>query len=758
MKTRRKLSFLILITLLVSGLLLIGCPGEPTEEPGGEEPGGEEELARHIQVIVQPSAIRFDTMQAWNAATDKTLKVTLSEQKTASYQWYSRTARNGEWTEIADAKSASYTPTISAAGTYYYYVVVTVNGKKFAGYAQITIGSPSTAEVTQFTIGDDRVHYVRGVGGTGAFMFREGGNADASPDADVKYIDLLMGEMGCNILRIMVQDDYLKYINNEIHSRNYFAFDHDARKNFFAVIRRVNELGGYVFANPWTAPISMKVTTNGGTTPSTTLAGGWLRNSPANHVDYAEHLRGFLEWLNENRAPIFALGILNEPDYGNNVDYEGMGMSQDQHRDWFKTVGHFTTQYVTNQSTAGPDSSQFEDSIIRGYGGGKETHHVLVMTGDIMGNPLTYHDRTIEDSVANNNFEILGRHWYAGSAARIEKLAGPAGTKWDIRPKTGYKGRFEAESLRDSPQMYAPGSTAGNIIREIWQTEHDFNYWANSTNIPSSNVQRFWNSAFAAMNDVDWAMRVVHESVFDWWFSSSYSGLVTSYTGTPVNGDGKDENWQAGAIEWPPYTYTPRGRAFAHYARYVNETWSLPVTQRTGDTKFNQTGFDIPGFNAGSIDPKISAFEDVNGKFISIVMFTPNASTNTANIETATVSGQIGNAFGTGGLNGTNDPTRLSANVGRVEVVLPTDFTATSASALRSYGWQNADGKDWDDMPNGTPRYWINEPVFLSKTANGNAVVEVTLPGGNIISIMVKGTWPGRDVATPERVRPYTVN
>jgi hypothetical protein len=172
---------------------------------------------------------------------------------------------------------------------------------------------------------------------------------------------------------------------------------------------------------------------------------------------------------------------------------------------------------------------------------------------------------------------------------------------------------------------------------------------------------------------------------------------------------------------------------------------------------FNQTGVASATFNAGAVDPKISAFEDVNGEFISIVMFTPSASTATLNA-TATSSGEIRSDFGQGGTTlGTDDPRMLSANVGRVEVVLPDGFTATSASALRSYGWQNADGKDWDDVPSGTPRYWINEPVFLYET-NGKSAVEVTLPGGNIISIMVKGTWPGRPVASPPRVRPYTVN
>jgi len=740
MRTGKKVSLLALIALLVSGLLITSCPEGETKD--NTETGGED-TARQILATVSPVAVR-KTLAEWTQAP-QAFNVTLSESSAESYQWYSKTASNGAGTLIAGKTAATFTPEITAVGDYYYYVVVKVDGNDVASNnALVRIFDPANAAdraPTQFTIGDDRVHYVRGVGGTGSFMFREGNNADASPDADVKYIDLLMKEMGCNILRIMVQDDYKKYINNTIQSRNGKVFFHDARANFFAVIRRVNELGGYVFANPWTAPADFK------TTGKLVGTDSKLKPGPEYSIKYAEWLTDFLKWLNQNNAPIFALGILNEPDWGDQTNYEGMGMSANDHRNWFKLVKHLTTE---------------NDGIIPGYGGGKATHHVLVMTGDSYG-PPSYFDPIIDDAEANKYFEILGRHWYAGGAARITKLAGsgpttakPTGALWKERPD--YSAPDEAEVLSKSPHMFAPGSQAGKIKREIWQTEHDFNYWSNSTNIPGSNPQRTWSSAFAAMNDVDWAMRVVHESVFDWWFSSSYSGLVTSYQGTPANGNG--ETWEAGATEWPPYTYTPRGRAFAHYARYINETWSLPIKQekvKAGtNMTFNQTGLNTSenvtasGFNAGSRDPKISAFEDVNGEFISIVMFTPNLSTNGTNV--------IGYGFGSGGTQGTNDPTDSSANVGRVEVVLPERFKATSASALRSYGWRNATGETWDDVPKGSPRYWIDEPVFLLKSGNNDAV-EVTLPGGNIISIMVKGTWTGRDgdflTGANKRVRPY---
>jgi hypothetical protein len=747
MKMRNVVFFLLLSALLVSGMLLSGCP-EETQQVNNSD--------TNIKIKQHPSS-KYFTLTQWQSANDaaKTLNVELSESVgKISYQWYSMTASSSDGTLIKDETGASYVPNISSAGNYYYYVIVNANNKELvSNIAIIKITNTDVAAnpaPTSFAIGSTRLNYVRGVGGTGSFMFRDGTNADASPDADVRYIDLLMGEMGCNILRIMVQDDYLKYIQNEIQSRNQNVFYHNARKNFFAVIQRVNYYKGYVYANPWTAPGKFKK--NG------QVRGGYITETPSNYVGYADWLRDFLKWLNTNKAPIFALGILNEPDNGGSANYEGMGMYPDVHRDWFRTVGHFTTQKVTNPNGAGVTSSLFDNDIIPGFGGGKETHHVLTMTADNMGNPSYYNDIINSNSgtnPANNNFEILGRHYYQGDGARITALAGTAGTAWANRPSTSYVGRFEQESLTMSPQMYAPGSTPGNIKREIWQTEHDFNYNGVSTNIPGTNVQRYWNSAFAAMNDVDWCLRVAHESVFDWWFSSSYSGLVTSYQGTPVNGNGLPAGINPGATPWPAYTYTPRGRAFAHYARYVNETWLLDISRTRGTVDFNKT---VNSYNVGATDPKISAFEDTDGKFINIVMFTPNASTATSNIANANSSASIGGSFGSGGENGTNDPRRLSIDVGRIEVVLPDGFTATSASALRSYGWENATGETWDDVPRGTPRYWIDEPVLLYTITGGKSAIEVTLPGGNIISIHVKGQWTGGGSRYFEaRERPYTI-
>ena len=659
------------------------------------------------------------------------LSVGVSKAGFYDVQWYSNTfLTNTGGTAITEpvrsnGSSFTHSPGSLATANHYYYVVIkNETGTLISAPAVISISSSGVAVANVFQISSTKYNFVRGVGGTGSFMFREGSNADASPDADVTYINKLFEELGCNNLRIMVQDDYLNYIENKVQSRNQSIFYHDARANFFAVIRRVNELGGYVFAQPWTAPASMKTNNSisgsgGGANPG--------RLKVESYIEYANHLRDFLKWLNANNAPIFLLGILNEPDYGANAAYEGMGMSANESRNWFQLVGHFTTQQVSNPNTAQIGTAQYERDVIPGWGGGGPTHHVLTMSGDSAGDVVTYMNSQLSDRTGENNAndrqEVVGRHYYYSSGPRYIEfvgsgVAGDGGvsgthgnpvTTWAERgtgtATTGSSARgiynsfnpgnaYDVQAvLNYSPQMFPPDSTATNIKRELWQTEHDYNH-GSSTDPTRTNAYTFWNAAFTAMNWIDYTFRVVGESLSSWWFSSSFSGYVTSNH----------------TVGWPtPYYITPRGRAIAHYAKYVNETWLLGVERTEGTLPFNNGG----SLNAGSTVPKITAFEDKDGKFISVVMFTPPHSPNGAN------GGAIGGGFGSGGTFGSDEPSKGSVNVGRLRLVLPEGYTAGSATAIRS--WGHKDGE-----------YWQNEPVFLSEDGKS---AEVTLPGGNIISI-----------------------
>jgi hypothetical protein len=649
--------------------------------------------------------------------TIEPLTAVVSNADMYAYQWYSNTVfSNTGGTPIPGAQGTTqtdtftYTPSVSAVDDYFYYVVVTnATGSKTSSPALIRINGSAVSEADNaFTISATKYNYVRGIGGTGAFMFRSGTNADASPDADVTYIDKLFGEIGCNNLRIMVQDDYLEYIENRVQSRNQATFYHDAKTNFFAVIRRVNEYGGYVYANPWTAPARMKTNNDtmglitGYQPPATENAGNLRTDS---YIAYADYLRDFLKWLNVNNAPIFCIGILNEPDYGSQAAYEGMGLSSAQTVNWFNLVGNFTTQEVIDKNAIASNVT-YRDDPIPGYGGGGATHHVLAMSGDSAGNVATYMNPQLQDTKANNSQEVVGRHYYYSSGPRYTEFTGVAptagtngnpGTTWAERGSSTTHGNLNpfnphydmAAVLTQSPQMFPPDSISGDVKREIWQTEHDINH-GTSVN-PTGTAWQFWNSTYALLNWVDHALRGTGESLTNWWFSSSFSGFVTSNH----------------TLGWPtPYYITPRGRAVAHYARYVNETWLLGIERTRGTLTYNNSSSTFQGH---STVPKITAFEDIHGQYISVVMFAPGTPTAT----------NITGGFGNGGTNGINDPSVGSVNVGKLELILPDGYQAVSATAMRSWG-------------HGQGEYWQDEPVFLS--ADGKSA-EVTLPGGNVISV-----------------------
>jgi O-glycosyl hydrolase len=599
----------------------------------------------------------------------KPLTVELLEPGKYAYQWYRNATfsptenvtlppvNDTGWTSIKGATRNTYTPADSQLGDYYYYVQVKrskqiINSRP----ALIRIASEQPPSNTVFAINDIKYNYVRGIGGTGAFMFRDG--ADASPDANVEYIDKFMGDdgVGANILRIMVQDDYEKYITCDIQGKNMDMQPHDPANNYFAVIKRANQYGGYVLASPWTAPASMKSNNSvfGGTDA------GLRTNDNANNyqVNYANHLREYLKWLNANGAPIYAISLLNEPDYGESAAYEAMAMTATQVVDFWNVAGHFTTWRVD------AEDGEFVTDIIAGYGGGKPTHHVLTMNGESRGAGSTsvfdYNDPVLEDEIANLNVELFGVHKHntAGAGRRFETLVGPRDTAWADRPLWGFTGGA-------APGLFVQGK------REVWMTEHDFH--GDDASVPNPDLYT-WAQVFPVMNCVDDSLRIKDESAYIYWNSQASSGMVSSID---------EGGWKKGDI-------TPRGRAYAHYARFVKGTWRLGFTRTVAPSFFFSFNPPLPtNFENSSV--KGSAYLDaLEGKFISVVIFTPS-----------------------------NPSGENAVNVGPVRIDLPEGFTAKTAYALKSFG-------------GGEGEYWLDELVILS--ADGKSAF-ITLPASTVISI-----------------------
>jgi uncharacterized repeat protein (TIGR02543 family) len=78
--------------------------------------------AQEPVISVQP---QNGTYTLGGTATPLSVTAEVSDGGTLSYQWHSSANSGGPWTAISDATAASYTPSTAAAGTVYYYVMVT---------------------------------------------------------------------------------------------------------------------------------------------------------------------------------------------------------------------------------------------------------------------------------------------------------------------------------------------------------------------------------------------------------------------------------------------------------------------------------------------------------------------------------------------------------------------------------------------------------------------------------------------------------
>jgi O-glycosyl hydrolase len=384
MKMQRKLFALLLGVLLVFGLLFSGCP--TTESETEEEPV----FSTDVPVITaQPVSGVYEVDDEIPALTVKT-----EESGSLSYQWYKATSfANSGGTAIAGATAAEYQPTDTAVGNYYYYVVVTntASGKQKASNPG-TIRIVDSIENAFDTAGraltfnpSEEFQYVRGFGGMS--------NVWTSPDMTVKDIDTLFSPegLGMNMFRICVYP-YMDDLFNDVEPGDPNVGNRKTHADYYQLVKRVNQYGGYVLASPWTPPAEYKEPPE--------RADGKLK--PEYYDEYAQHLRDFCQRMLDNGAPIYAISIQNEPNWA--AGYDGCVWSDGEMRDFFKAIGHFTTI----------------PSSIAGYGGGKATEYVLTMNGESANNP-NINDAALDDPVSKAAIDVLGRHIYGERTTKYTK-------------------------------------------------------------------------------------------------------------------------------------------------------------------------------------------------------------------------------------------------------------------------------------------------------------------------------------------------
>jgi O-glycosyl hydrolase len=582
--------------------------------------------APYPEIISDPKSMAYE----WDAGLtvdEISVSVKTPDKGALSYQWYSSpsysSGQDSEGNEvgliITGATQAAYKPTISAAGTYFYYVKVTntwADAEALGGRKEsVTYSSPAAVKALEpnatITVNTaQKQQYVRGFGVMAPFW----GNApqDKMSDYELMYNP---DKLGYNILRIMIPVSESTSIKTTMDRvlKNELSGEKD-RKHYYEMVKVVNGYNGYVLASPWSPPPSWKTNESikGG------QGGKEAKLLKAYWEDYADYLKEYCKIMYEKGAPIYAVSIQNEPNYA--ADYDGCEWTGPEMRDFFKMVGRFTEG-------------------VKGWGGGREIPTVLTMNGESANTP-TLNNEVLNDPAAHQYVDIFARHIYGNAAENVSA---------------------RVQALKDDE---------GNP-KEIWMTEYNINSKQDALYPFDSTYEYVWKF----MNSVDLVIRLNNENAYIWWYGRRFYSQI---------GDG-DFGTVGGAI-------LPRGYALSHYAKFATDTDRVGLTftgtNKAGGPITAGTNFNNTSFTEDSTAVKASAFASRDGNSISLVLFTPTATT------------------GAGG-----------TDMGDIKIEFPAGFTATKVTAMRTK--KTAMGK-----PDG-------ETVLLK---GGNAAF-ISLPAGEILSV-----------------------
>jgi len=388
--------------------------------------------AQYPNITAEPVSVTYDWSGSTITADPISVTASVTDGGTLTYQWYSSTtASTSGGTPIDGATGASYTPTITAQGTNYYYVAIT-NTRTEASGRPISSLNSSIAAIrvvsanATITVNTTKAQYVRGYGGMAPFW----GNAPQDDPRDYETMFNPDTGLGLNMLRVMVpvssstdmKETMRMALNNELSGEK-------DRTHYFEIVKIVNKYNGYVLASPWSPPAQWK--TNGSINGAG--AGGKANLIKSYWGDYADYLKDYCKIMYDNGAPIYALSIQNEPNF--EADYDGCEWLGAEMRDFFIQNGRFT---------AG----------IKGFGGGQEIPYVLLMNGESANSP-TINDPVLDDPTANQIVDLYARHIYG------------------------------------SPQV-TRSAQAQALGKEIWMTEYNVNSGNEATYPNDSTYNYMW--------------------------------------------------------------------------------------------------------------------------------------------------------------------------------------------------------------------------------------------------------------------------
>lgn len=160
------------------------------------------------------------------------------------------------------------------------------------------------------------------------------------------------GQLGFSILRLRLPNNQSEFASN------------------VSTAKAAYDMGVKIIASPWSPPSSMKTNNN--------PIGGRLSDN--SYQDYADHLKSFADYMEDNGVPLYAISVQNEPDIS--VSYESCDWTPEQMTRFMKE-----NAASIDVDIIAPESYQFKRPIS---------------------------DAILNDSEAAANLSIVGGHIYGG--------------------------------------------------------------------------------------------------------------------------------------------------------------------------------------------------------------------------------------------------------------------------------------------------------------------------------------------------------
>jgi len=629
MRKMKKL-FFALLCVLALGMVWTAC------DLGVDK--GETVVEGPITITKQPQDTKIARSATVINVIPLSVAATAKNGSTLSYQWYSNTSKsNTGGTEIPGANASTYTPPLelnSDPGPYFYYVVITntLSNEQVTSVAveYTIIIEPSSVNNTVTVDIGTKYQYVRGFGGSMIIW-------DNFPDDRVEDYETMCNPvtgLGLNVFRIMIPPDYtdMDYMMKVMtenwdppinrHSGTWWYDDHEIppptnaqghtgkdQSDYYDIVKKINQHGGYVLGSPWTPPAYWK--------KNKSIVGGqddYLL--PEYYDEYAEWLRRFAEIMYEHGAPVYTISLQNEFTYSTDGGYEGCQYTSAQHQNFWVKEGQF-----------------FENNPpVPGWGGGKAVSSVQTMSGEAHSTIDSAFNSVIGTGAgadeARKGINILGRHIYGAT-------------------------NNSPTAFLNNAQFHPTDP------KEVWQTE-----WSNGS--PDSPLTYTWNYVWVFMSVLDYTIRHCNESAFIWFPSKSFHAILGDGGDGTINGEPLPRGY--GMSQYAKFAKETGRVGVSVTGDNANRVNPTDFAGSNAYTSSEYLGPKITAyvtlnddFYAGPVDTRHRRWRGLDGSglenldvskisAISLVMFTPTDNNGSSGVNLGSVKIQLPEGFKVGGV------------------------------------------------------------------------------------------------------------